>query len=241
MRINEAVGRFLRMWREGHGLTLDDVATASRRYGTNWIAATVRNIERGGGRASELSVLLVLTRTLNDLAGDDMSLADLFARCAGMGIEGPFELTNAFSVSIPDLVDALDGQELPPPTDAGFLEAHLDGLVGSARRMLPPRPDDKERAEAMLRHVPTAAEVHAAARIDVPPEVFGAWCIYLYGVSLDDEARRRAGDGATPQRRGKFTRTITGEVEKAVEENAKKRAHVAIKTVGDHSGKVDTF
>lgn len=39
-----------------------------------------------------------------------------------------------------------------------------------------------------------------------------AICDVLYGHSLDEEAAKRAGEGATPQKRGRVTRVLTGEI-----------------------------
>lgn len=40
----------------------------------------------------------------------------------------------------------------------------------------------------------------------------GAVCDVLYGHSLDEEAAKRAGEGATPQKRGRVTRVLAGEI-----------------------------
>ena len=39
-----------------------------------------------------------------------------------------------------------------------------------------------------------------------------AICDVLYGHSLDEEAAKRAGEGATPQKRGRVTRVLAGEI-----------------------------
>ncbi len=37
-------------------------------------------------------------------------------------------------------------------------------------------------------------------------------CDVLYGHSLDEEAAKRAGEGASPQKRGRVTRVLEGEI-----------------------------
>ena len=46
------------------------------------------------------------------------------------------------------------------------------------------------------------------------PEGFSvaAVCDVLYGHSLDEEAAKRAGEGATPQKRGRVTRVLADEI-----------------------------
>ncbi|PKU99124.1 hypothetical protein CQR53_1808, partial [Bifidobacterium pseudolongum subsp. globosum] len=48
----------------------------------------------------------------------------------------------------------------------------------------------------------------------ITPEGFyvAAICDVLYGHSLDEEAAKRAGEGATPQKRGRVTRVLADEI-----------------------------
>lgn len=81
-------------------------------------------------------------------------------------------------------------------------------------------------------HIPTAAEQRLEIRLrDANEGLFGtpsrvwtynsnshlglavaAICDVLYGHSLDEEAAKRAGEGATPQKRGRVTRVLAGEI-----------------------------
>ena len=81
-------------------------------------------------------------------------------------------------------------------------------------------------------HYPTAAEQRLETRLrDANEDLFGtptkvwaytkdahlglavaAICDVLYGHSLDEEAAKRAGEGATPQKRGRVTRVLAGEI-----------------------------
>lgn len=56
--------------------------------------------------------------------------------------------------------------------------------------------------------VPTAAERRAAKKLGVEP-IRVAEAMYLWrGHSLDDEVRELAGEGASPQKRGRVTRKL---------------------------------
>lgn len=81
-------------------------------------------------------------------------------------------------------------------------------------------------------HIPTAAEQRLEIRLrDANEGLFGtpsrvwtynsnshlglavaAICDVLYGHSLDEEAAKRAGEGATPQKRGRVTRVLADEI-----------------------------
>lgn len=58
----------------------------------------------------------------------------------------------------------------------------------------------------------TLAETRLANRSGVDSEALHEACMNLYGHSLDEEAAKRAGDGATPQKRGRVTRVLAYEI-----------------------------
>ncbi|MBT1167006.1 helix-turn-helix domain-containing protein [Bifidobacterium simiarum] len=216
MRINEVVGRFLKDYRDEHGLTLENIATASRKYGSGWSAAKIRDIERGGGNADSLAVMIVLVQALNDLTGDDMALADLFRYADGTWRYFPVELTDVATIPSTEMRAILRGDEVQLATTRPLPGIEAVSNLFVEYFGMPPFRDEEER-RAAADHVPTFAEQRAAKRIGVNVRAFGAWCIHLYGRSLDEEATARAGDGATPQKRGRCTRGITDEIKTAMD------------------------
>lgn len=58
----------------------------------------------------------------------------------------------------------------------------------------------------------TLAETRLANRNGVDSEALHEACMNLYGHSLDEEAAKRAGEGATPQKRGRMTRVLADEI-----------------------------
>ena len=58
----------------------------------------------------------------------------------------------------------------------------------------------------------TLAETRLANRTGVDSEALHEACMNLYGHSLDEEAAKRAGEGATPQKRGRMTRVLADEI-----------------------------
>ena len=68
-------------------------------------------------------------------------------------------------------------------------------------------------------YTPTSAEKRLANRLIKEQQVLvlddytvAAICDVLYGHSLDEEAAKRAGEGATPQKRGRVTRVLADEI-----------------------------
>lgn len=92
--------------------------------------------------------------------------------------------------------------------------------------------EDRWEILIVANHLPTAAEARLERRMlddevfaqllederirkyDYAPEglAVAAICDVLYGHSLDDEAAKRAGEGATPQKRGRVTRVLADEI-----------------------------
>lgn len=220
MKINEFVGRFLKQYRTDHGLTMDDVATASQRYGSGWSSGTISQMEHGGSKADSLPVLLMLVQSLNDLTHDTLTVAGLFKRTAEWNL--PITITDAVTMSPGELAESLtvgDVPLMPNITDAGmrhmeiFTQDVRSGLIPSSKhtRLFPPTP---LRVSTII---PTASEARAANKIHRDPLEFAVWCRHLYGRSMDEEAASRAGKGATPQKRGRYSRQIIQEVNNRIE------------------------
>lgn len=214
MRISKAVGLVLNKFRRDHGFTLDDIATASRRYGSGWIAANVRNIENGGGKADSLPVLILLVQTMNDLTNGDMTLAEFFHLIqvsAGVDairitdsvavrtVDVCAMLSNAYFVLVPDVTSGDPGRRGEIDEDARILDWYIGTQGGKVQK----RATD---------HVPTAAERRAAKKIGITAHMFSAWCLILYGRFLDEIVLEKAGAGSSPQKRGRVTRLVVKEV-----------------------------
>ena len=66
---------------------------------------------------------------------------------------------------------------------------------------------------AVLNTAPTLAEQRAAKQLGLTAKGTAALCQLAYNQSLDEEAAQRAGEHATPQKRGRETRIIRSELE----------------------------
>lgn len=180
MKMNLIVGKWLRGYRAEHGLTLDQIATASHKYESGWTASTLSYMESGGSKADSLETLTILLATLNDLTRDDLTISDVFADC--------------------DAIEVGDGFKID---EDGFFNALGGRPVNIA--------DPFEHARLIPQYA-TLAETRLAKRNGVDAEALHAVCMALYGHSLDEEAAKRAGEGATPQKRGRVTRVLADEI-----------------------------
>lgn len=250
MRMNEIVGNWLRGYRVEHGLTLDQIADASHRYGSGWNNVNVLRMEKGGSKVDALPTLMVLLATLNDLVGEELKLADVFTDYAGIVNIGDYETSyeNVVSAleggtasfhstnedlkqSLYDIVRNEDGAERPE-AEGVRVRKHL--FVSDVAT---PRLDPTATPMFIINHYPTMAEKRLWSRLldgyaltkdeaEAVNKIYlflykrhyegalpiAAICDVLYGHSLDEEAAKRAGEGATPQKRGRVTRVLADEI-----------------------------
>ncbi len=227
MKINDIVASWLRSYRAERGLTLDQIATASHKYESGWTSATLSHMESGGSKADSLETLLILLATLNDLNRDDLRLSDIFIDCDAVEVGDGFEESggskadsletllillatlndlNRDDLRLSDIFIDCDAVEVGD----GF-EVDEDGFFNA----LGGRPVDIADPFEHARLIPlyaTLAETRLANRSGVDSEALHEACMNLYGHSLDEEAAKRAGEGATPQKRGRMTRVLADEI-----------------------------
>lgn len=238
MSIAEAAGRFLRRYRQMHGLTMDSVATAGREFGATWSLSSVQAIEAGKA-APTLPTLLTLALVLGRLSGEPVRLADLVSE-ADL-IDRPFvarpdqpvrrtwleRVLSGVPVELHDVdyvhvADHGEGSE-SDDSELAALASNIP-LTPQQRReqvdalweaMNEPPDADSGRSSASKRH--SLAESRAAKKLGVQPLLLQQHAVRLWGHSLETEALHRAGADSTPQARGRVTRILVDELRASIE------------------------
>ena len=222
MQICELLGTWLSDYRIDHGLTLSQIADAARKYGANWRATNIARMEAGGNSIDALPTLLILFAALNDLTGDNLKLSTPFTmemQAAKEGMVDPYlALNDDYLADLYDVHLSL----LDNPVGLTCISALTTGGVDKKRPRYCFAGYDHGTPvfDAMAAHYPpTSAERRLAIRLSKKHEdlaandlAVAAVCDVLYGHSLDEEAAKRAGEGATPQKRGRVTRVLAGEI-----------------------------
>lgn len=199
------------------GLTLDQFATAARRYGMTWDPSAIRKLETGKTPTS-MNNLIVITKVIEDLTGQSTSLPDLFPG------KSELEINAAVTIRSEELRKALSGQQFEVMVDESGLGSHVEHtltrtLFDAVRNAFISLSSDLENAavekhgSVMSEHIPTLAEKRAAKKTGLTARGVAAFCLLRYGMFLDDEAARRAGDGASAQKKGRMTRDIIAEID----------------------------
>ena len=231
MKINEAVGAFVKRFRAEHDLTLEEIADASRQIGTTWTAATISAIERGGSKADALPTMLILsnalTRAYHQKHGEDdnmVSVVDLLNDTKRLDITDTLTVNTDSVISLltGDGYGALVDADLADKWDKEFSERSARSLFVFTRRELEAEGRTPEEAREELNNAlgdfaeqfmnwhltPTASERRAAKKLGVEP-IRVAEATYLwFGHTLDEEAKKIAGANASPQKRGRVTRKL---------------------------------
>ncbi|MFJ4044207.1 helix-turn-helix domain-containing protein [Microbacterium sp. NPDC089987] len=237
----EAVGRFLRAFRQDRGITMDTVAQAGREFGARWSLSSVQAIE-GGKAAPTLPTLLTLALVLGRLSGESIRLADLLGTAEFL--DRPYILSSDQPVKrswvervlsgAPVEILAEDHAHAPmtsPTEDDWDEELELEAL--RLRSASTDAARSYDRVDAMWdaaiqpselapslrgpRPPVSLAESRAAKKLGIQPLLLQRHASKLWGHSLEAEAKQRAGVASTPQARGRVTRILVDEIRASLE------------------------
>ena len=182
------IGRNARRIRTDAELTLDRVAAEVSTLGHKWSHSRVAAFERGDVSPT-LPTILVVCAALARLAGHDVTLADLTAS------DDPVQITDGLAA------------------DASAVSAVLGGA--SAAAIAPPDPFARPQDSAEDRRVAYGsgrAERDLARSLGADPRIVAMASADLWGRSYSDERDVRAGADASPQARGRVSRTLKAEL-----------------------------
>ena len=214
--IDAIVGAHLRDFRANWGYSYTQIADAARVFGARWGSSGVRAIERGEA-ALTLDKLIVLALTTRKLTGEAVTLANLVATDTAIDIGD--KRSPGMTVEPAWLLDVLQGSEIIPPmrgNEVSFHAASGTFRLSESRQGDDPSADMGSGFEVVI---PTSAEQRVAAKLDISPMALSWAARYLWKRSLDEEARQRAGEAATPQARGRVTRILTQELAAHLEQH----------------------
>jgi transcriptional regulator with XRE-family HTH domain len=180
--VGHVIGRNARNLRLDAGITLDAVAQASRRYGLNWTTGRVIEIEKGKYTPT-LSTLFTLTHILGALSGRPLTVRAL-----------------------------LGGGDDIAVTDTVTLSAAAVGSYFEGEPVVFPEPPVDDDAPPHLVARTNLTDRWAAKALDIDIPTLTGLSLALWNGTFSEERDRRAGPGATKQRKGQFTRELIREI-----------------------------
>ena len=190
--LDQAVGARVHTLRVLAGASRDDLARAAQRAGLKWDAGRVAHLEQGRVAASVPTLIGVAT-ALAEVSGKAMTLPDL------MPVDAYIELAEGRNISSVALRAALSGQPVWQPV--------WQPIIGNI-------PDP--RLEPGWGKV----DDRLVADLSTVPEIIRSATRELYRRTATQERDARAGQDATPQKRGRITRGILAEVSAQVARDA---------------------
>lgn len=195
----QVAGRNVRRLRLAAGVTLEQVAAATRPYGLRWSSGRVGDFE-GGRVAPSLSTLYAVALTLRDVTGQPVALRDLFD-----GDEDA-TLTDSLAVPLKSLRSSLSG--LPVGDESNPDKFRL--IV---------RPPEEAGTALVLAGVGLQlreSDYRLIKDLEVPPDTAVAAMAKLWRRPFSVERDARAGANANAQRKGQISRQLKTELREAL-------------------------
>ena len=213
------VGRNIRNLRANANVTSDDLRLEMRNYGFKWSPSRIAEIERGEKPVHPV-YLVAFSLALTNLSGRAVTVDDLLSTPGRISLSDDLDMDGQQFRDV--LASRYDVNELwalrktmttGTQTTAQALEDYL--------RRPHERPDTSgimEIAELLAQAPPTLslADERARKRLNLELPEYVELVLSQWGHTLSDEVERQAPPGATAQKRGHITRTLTAQLEDAL-------------------------
>ena len=196
----EVVGKNLRRLRSDYPMF--DLITAARPYGVQWGAGSIGSFERGNARMT-IETLSLLQLGLSRLLGRSVQLHELlgYDPDGHQGADKLVQWTGNQVLYVSDVVAWLETRD-PEVLKAGVERAReLLGLMGK------------------LAPVVTPGEERLAGKLGVTAEQLQVWSQELWGEAIEAHRDRLAGEGASPQKKGRVTGKLLDELRQRYQTN----------------------
>jgi len=192
------LGTHCRRIRKHAGITQDDLAKVARQFGLKWTASKVRDFESGRS-APTFATVLALTAALNCVR-PGVRLADLVSFDGEVTITGDFEPTGD------QLAEFCGGGTWE---NCSAAEAFLQLSAGSVI-------DWSKVPGLQVPKVWGLTEERVAAGLGISTDQLCEVSLRLWDNTFSAQRDRIAGPDASAQRKGRVTRQLKGELERAL-------------------------
>ncbi|MGH3635345.1 MAG: helix-turn-helix domain-containing protein [Mycobacterium sp.] len=209
------VGRNLKRIRSDAGVTQDGLARCAREVGLRWTASAVGDFEAGRSAptfATVLAITLALQmaseRAAKMRATHDLIIAQL------RGEKTPHQAGPPTHVTLADLVGSERSIAL---TDELDVPAAAVADVCRGRTWMEAGPEQTiDRPAGTLARHQGLTEHRLARRLGISPDRLAEASFRLWQNTFSEERDRRAGPDANQQKRGRVSRELRAELEKAL-------------------------
>ena len=215
--VSEVAGHGARGIRLGAGATLEEVAKAARFYGLKWTANKVNAFE--AGRISPtLPTLFAVAAALNDVTGDPVKLADLFAS------SGTVTVNDRLTVDAAKVEAALSGA--PVEVTISELTGELERARAAGKQWAesrrswsgPVRKITRRDYSAVLAEF-SDSDKRMARSLGVDVSTAAAAMTFLWDKTFVARRDELAGPDANAQKRGRIARELKAGLRRVLDGN----------------------
>jgi transcriptional regulator with XRE-family HTH domain len=196
-RALSVIGKNARRLRTNAGLTLDQVSIAARMRGLNWSESRVADFE-SGRVAPNLATLIALCLALADAGCAEATFPELLRS------ELPIQINDSLVLMNRQVVNLLSGL----PRSFTDMEPHEWALAQQLHLHMP---------TTLTITNPGATEQRTMKALGIPPGYLADLSVKLWNRTFSQERDRRAGAGASAQKRGQISRQMRKELQAAIE------------------------
>lgn len=201
--------------RRDAGLTLDQVSIAARQRGLNWSQSRIADLEAGRVAAAvNIDSLVPFCLALRDAGCQKASIGQLLYSTPSI------QLNDSVVLYDKELVALLGGASIEDVLVRKRAEQERQPFTTM-------RPEEWNIAAAFPVEFVAAQKVHRSSgatedrmrrSLGISSSLLETITASLWGCTFSQERDRRAGEGASAQKRGQVTRQMRAEIEKAVED-----------------------
>lgn len=192
--------------------TMDELATAGRIAGVRWSSGSIRAIETGTFKPT-IETLAALTLAIDRLNGEKLrgktTLFDL------LKTDGQIQLTTEIVSSDESLRRFLSGEPSGSVIDQKQLRKDIATRVTEyAERLNSLNLPDLDIEDFInLEGAPASTtEERLAKRAGIQVEELRMWAHFLWSKTIEEKRDEIAGEGATPQKKGRATRGLITQI-----------------------------
>lgn len=190
---------------------MDELAFAGRFWGMNWSSGSINAIEKGAFKPT-LETLAALALALGELHNSDaVPVSELLKSSTDI------YLTEIMLLTPKGLTSWLEGGQIDTFYNAAAffeVESTLNEEVERMKSLRwPPGVPVTSPTSS-----PSPGEIRLAKKIDLDPVELQVWSTFVFGKPFEAHRDELAGEGATPQKKGRIARKLLEQITDAMNE-----------------------
>ena len=201
------IGRNCREIRGAANISQNELAKYARGSGLRWTTTSIVRDFESGRSAPTFATVLTVCRALSYATGQDVTLADLLRPPEGVE---KIQLNDKFVVDAAKVLAVALGEPWPTLDESDETASLYSELLSQTSTTK--RRDDLARIQARS----GLDEQRLAKRINISAQDLAEVSLRMWGRSFSDERDHRAGTDANQQKRGRVSRELQTELQKAL-------------------------